>query len=246
MIRDLVLTALLVLPGCATIPATQALMVRWASPRLTLTMLGATRDHLLETGELDLPDVRYTPMSALGSHVPRAAVSSEDGLFWVHAGFDVQGICAALEHNAKGGSVRGGSTISQQTARNVFLSQNRSWVRKGLEAYYTVWLELLVPKERILELYLNVAETGPRTFGFEAGAQHWYGRGADALSADQAARLVAILPSPNKRSPQGKLAAKKARWIADHIAPMPGDRTLEQVRERYADRPWWPLCDDGK
>ncbi|MEZ4322072.1 MAG: monofunctional biosynthetic peptidoglycan transglycosylase [Myxococcota bacterium] len=246
MIRTAILTLLLALPGCLTLPATQALMVRWSSPRLTLTMVGATWDHLRETGELVLPDARYRPIEALGAQVPRAAVSSEDGLFWVHRGFDLAGICAALEHNQKGGSVRGGSTISQQVARNVFLAQNRSWVRKGLEAYYTVWLELMVPKERILELYLNVAETGPQTFGFEAGAQRWYRKEAARLTRDEAARLVSLLPNPSERSPHGKTATKKAHWIAANLAPMPGDRGLDQVRERYASRPWWPPCGDGK
>ena len=131
-------------------------------------------------------------------------------------------ICAALKHNAEGGRLRGGSTLSQQVAKNVFLWQGRSWARKGLEAWYTVLLEGLVPKRRILELYLNVAETGPMVFGVEAGANHHYGKSAAGLSADQAGRLAGILPDPRRRSVEGSAARERAAWIRANPAPMPG------------------------
>lgn len=240
--RAAALTVVLVLPSLVTVPATQALLVRWVSPRLTLRMVGATIDELRESGRFELVDSRFRRLEHFPPHLPRAVVTAEDGKFFAHNGFDMDGICAAIEHNRKGGSLRGGSTISQQTARNVFLWQGRNYVRKGLEAVYTFWLELLVPKERILELYVNVAETGPRVFGFEAAAEHWYDRSGDTLTADQSSRLASVLPNPNRRTPQSKTAANKARWIARNQAPMPGDRGLELLIERVQARPWWPPC----
>jgi monofunctional glycosyltransferase len=156
-------------------------------------------------------------------------VASEDGHFWMHRGFDWSGICAAAKSNAAGKRLRGGSTITQQVARNVFLVQHRSWVRKGLEAWYTVWLELLVPKERILELYLNIAESGPHHFGFQAAARHWYGKPAIDLSRDQGARLVALLPNPRERTPVGDLGAKKAAWVLQNEVPFPGDPGFDRA-----------------
>lgn len=195
----------------------------------------------LENG-IGRPKAQWRSMEDLGAHPARMAITSEDGHFFVHSGFDWDGICSALAHNEKGGSVRGGSTISQQTARNLFLWQRRSWLRKGLEAYYTIWLELLVPKERILEIYLNIAETGPLVFGYEAAAQHWYSRPASALNADQAARITALLPNPSERQPDGKLARKKARRLTRYPAPMPGDPGLEILQKAWDDRAWWPIC----
>lgn len=162
----------------------------------------------------------------------RAAVSSEDARFFLHDGFDWEAICGALDDYGDG-KLRGGSTISQQVARNVFLWQERSWLRKGLETWYTFWLELLVPKERILELYLNVAETGPMTFGFEAGAQRWYHQPASGLTRAQAAGLAAILPSPRKWSPTRAPASTRAAWILANPAPFPGDKGYDALVEKW-------------
>lgn len=199
----------------------QVLFVRFVNPPLTLSMLGQVWDRWRL--EDDVRGYSYAPIAwdRMGPDLPAAAVASEDARFWSHHGFDTEAIAAAWEANQDGGKVRGGSTISQQAARNLFLWQDRSWLRKGLEAWYTLWLEALVPKQRILELYLNVAETGPAQFGVEAGARHWYGVSARKLSADQARRLVGILPSPRKWTPTGKMASKRAAWIARNPAPPP-------------------------
>src|SRR5690606_15289732 len=131
----------------------------------------------------------------------QAAIAGEDAHFMDHWGFDREAIADAIERNKKGGRLRGGSTISQQTAKNVFLWPRRSWIRKGLETYFTVLIELFWGKKRILEVYLNVIETGDGLYGAEAAAQHYYGRSAERLTKRQAALLVAVLPNPRRWSP---------------------------------------------
>jgi monofunctional glycosyltransferase len=129
-----------------------------------------------------------------------AVVSSEDQRFPAHWGFDFKAMQNAFSYNWRGRKIRGASTISQQVAKNVFLWQGRSYVRKGIEAYFTVLIELIWGKERILEVYLNIAETGNMTFGVEAAAQRFYGKSADALTREEAARIAAVLPSPRRFS----------------------------------------------
>ncbi len=209
----------------------QVQFVRFVDPPFTATMVQRVAERAWRGDGLAWVDHRSVPLEAMGPF-PRAAVASEDGRFFFHHGFDLQGICAAIESNRDGGSLRGGSTISQQVARNVFLVQWRSWLRKGLEVWYTVWLELLVPKARILELYGNVAETGPHHFGVEAAAQHWYGKPASQLSSDQAARLVYLLPNPRERSPKGKGAGEKAGWVRRNAVPFPGDPGFDDAARR--------------
>jgi monofunctional biosynthetic peptidoglycan transglycosylase len=179
------------------------------------------------------PDRRWRELDELG-HVPRAFVSAEDQRFFLHGGFDWDAVCKAVDHNQAGGRVRGASTISQQVAKNVFLWQGRTWTRKVLEVWYTAWLEIIVPKRRILELYVNVAETGPGAFGAEAGALHHFGRKAAALSRDDAARLAGILPNPRGRSVSSEPAWEIASFVARHPAVFPEDRGYELVREEVA------------
>jgi monofunctional biosynthetic peptidoglycan transglycosylase len=209
--------------GLAALSVAQVLLLRWVDPPLTLTQLGRAVALSREAGAPRWPARDWAPLEALGADLPRAVVSSEDARFFLHSGFDLRGICAAWEKNRAGGRLRGGSTISQQVARNVFLWQQRSWLRKGLEAWYTVWLELLLPKARILEVYLNVAEWGPTAFGAEAAARAWYGVPAARLGAERAGRLAALLPAPVRRRPDGSAAARRAAWIAANPAPFPGD-----------------------
>ncbi len=129
-----------------------------------------------------------------------AAIAGEDGKFCQHDGFDREAIENAIERNARGGRIRGGSTISQQTAKNVFLWQDGGYVRKGFEAWFTFLIEKLWGKRRIMEVYLNVAETGIGTYGAEAGAQRYFNHSAARLSRSEAARMAAALPLPKKRS----------------------------------------------
>ncbi|MFN4042531.1 MAG: monofunctional biosynthetic peptidoglycan transglycosylase [Brevundimonas sp.] len=143
-------------------------------------------------------DYRWRSLNDISPHLVYSAIAAEDARFCSHRGFDMAAIRQALEANERGGRVRGGSTISQQTAKNVFLWPGRDWVRKGLEAGYTVLIETGWSKRRILEVYLNVAEFAPGVYGAEAGARHWFGKSARDLTASEAARLAAILPSPRR------------------------------------------------
>lgn len=149
---------------------------------------------------------RPVPLAQVSPHVVRAVIAAEDNNFCSHSGFDFEAIQDAMESNARGGRTRGASTISQQVAKNLFLWPDQSWVRKGLEAYFTVLIEAMWPKRRIMEAYLNVAEWGDGNFGIEAAAQARFGIPASRLSQLQAARLAAVLPSPN-------------RWRADRPGP---------------------------
>ena len=136
----------------------------------------------------------------ISKEVALAVVASEDQLFPEHNGFDFDAMYGAFRHNLRGKRIKGASTISQQVAKNVFLWQGRSYVRKVLEVYFTALIELIWGKERILEVYLNVAETGKMTFGVEAAALRFYGHRAGSLSRTEAARIAAVLPSPNRFS----------------------------------------------
>ena len=129
----------------------------------------------------------------------RAAIAGEDSKFCSHNGFDFEAIENAMQRNASGGRIRGGSTISQQTAKNAFLWQGGGYVRKGLEAWFTVLEEALWPKQRIMEVYLNLAETGIGTYGANAGSQRYFGHDASAMSRIEAARIAAVLPLPKER-----------------------------------------------
>ncbi len=140
-----------------------------------------------------------------------AVIAAEDSKFCTHTGFDTEAIEKALEYNAKGGRIRGGSTISQQTAKNVFLWQGGGYFRKGLEAYFAFAIEKIWGKRRIMEVYLNVAETGIGTYGAEAGAQRYFAKSAARLAPIEAARMAAALPLPKKRA-----VIAPSGWLARH------------------------------
>lgn len=226
----------------AVVPVLQISALRVVDPPVTYTMLERSWEHPSKNGEWLSVKQRTISFAEMG-YAPRAAVASEDGMFWVHQGFDWRGVCNAIEARREGKRLRGASTISQQVAKNVFLTQHRSWLRKGAEAYYTVLLELIVPKERILEVYLNVAEMGPQVFGIEAAAQHWYGKPASKLSKNEAARIIAILPSPQHWSPSGSQGNKRSRHIRNNAVPFPGDPGFESTEERWQKVPWPWACE---
>jgi monofunctional biosynthetic peptidoglycan transglycosylase len=169
------------------------LLYRFVNPPITLTMLG---DRL--GGRNVARD--WMSLERIDRDAVRAAVAAEDSKFCSHWGFDQDSIAAAMRRNAKGGSViRGGSTISQQTAKNAFLWQGGGYFRKGLEAWFTLLIENMWGKRRIMEVYLNVAETGIGTYGVNAGAQRYFNHDSSALSRVEAARIAAVLPLPKKR-----------------------------------------------
>ncbi|WP_260591497.1 monofunctional biosynthetic peptidoglycan transglycosylase [Sphingomonas sp. TF3] len=169
------------------------LLYRFVPPPITLTMVGdALGGHGI--------DKSWRPLSQIDPNMARAAIAGEDSRFCLHNGFDLQAIETAYARNARGGRIRGGSTISQQTAKNVFLIQGGGYARKALEAYFTVLIENIWGKRRIMEVYLNVAETGIGTYGVDAASRRYFGHDASHLTPDEAGRIAAVLPLPKKRA----------------------------------------------
>ncbi len=138
----------------------------------------------------------WVSIDEMSTAIQKAVIASEDGKFTSHNGFDVKAIEKAYKNNQKGKKIKGGSTISQQTAKNVFLWQGRSYLRKGLEAYFTVLIEIVWGKERIMEVYLNSIEMGNGIYGIEAASQHWFNKSAKNITKAEAAAIAAILPNP--------------------------------------------------
>jgi len=143
----------------------------------------------------------WVSLHKISKNLQKAVIASEDATFLSHNGFDFTAMQKAFKNNSKGKKLKGGSTISQQTAKNVFLWQGRSYLRKGLEAYFTVLIEIFWGKERIMEVYLNSIEMGDGVYGVEAASEHWYHKSAAAVSKREAAGIAAILPNPRKFRP---------------------------------------------
>jgi monofunctional biosynthetic peptidoglycan transglycosylase len=174
----------------------------------------------------------WVPLTVMTRALPRAVIGAEDAKFCEHNGFDVSAIRAAATANLKGRKLRGGSTISQQTAKNAFLWPGRSWARKGLEAWFTGLIEIFWGKPRIMEVYLNIVEMGPGIYGMGAAADHYFGARVDKISNRQAARLAAILPQPIKRS--AVKPSKSVRRYARRI-----ERRVKVVRDEGIDACLW-------
>ena len=200
------LTVLLVLPW------------RWIPPPTTAFML---RERIAGAGTVHYQWVRWDGISP---HLPIAAVAAEDQKFPGHFGFDFDSIADAMEEKRRGGRLRGASTISQQVAKNLYLWPGQNLVRKGLEAYFTVAIELLWPKRRILEVYLNVAEFGPGVFGALAASRHAFRREPGDLTPRQAATLIAVLPSPKRMSAAdpSEYVRRRTREIEAAVAQLGG------------------------
>ena len=180
------------------------LVYRWVNPPITLLMF----TEWLRLGHIERD---WVPLEDMSDYVPLSAAAAEDANFCNHWGFDFDGIRAALADESR---LRGGSTISQQVAKNVFLWPGRTWTRKGLEAGFTILIETLWPKRRIMEVYLNVAEFDAGVFGVQAAAQHYWGLDAGELGPLRAGRLMAVLPAPRSRSPVSGDARINARGKA--------------------------------
>lgn len=180
---------------------------KFFNPPITFTQIGG----FLQFGKIDRDYISYDEM---GSNVKKAVIASEDQAFFVHNGFDYTAIEKAMKHNEQGKKLRGGSTISQQTAKNIFLWQGRSWIRKGLEAVYTFIIELIWGKDVILERYLNSIEMGRGVFGVEAASEYYFNKHSKDLSKSEAAWIATILPNPKKYDPKNPSAylARKHSW----------------------------------
>ena len=223
------------------------LAYRFVDPPLTATMLGDLAAGRGATRE-------WMPIERIDRDMVRAAIAAEDGKFCSHGGFDFKAIEDAAKRNASGGRIRGGSTISQQAAKNAFLWQGGGYARKAAEAWFAFLIEQLWGKRRIMEVYLNLAETGIGTYGVNAGAKRYFGHDASAMSASEAARIAAVLPLPKKRgavAPAGftrrygaTIAARIGAVRRDGLdscvyagAATPADRAPPPAKPRKARRP---------
>ncbi|OHV12777.1 monofunctional biosynthetic peptidoglycan transglycosylase [Kushneria phosphatilytica] len=201
------------------LPGSMVMLERWAHARMT--------DQSIDI------DYHWRSLDRLSNQAALAVIAAEDQRFPFHHGFDFRQIRRSLKAWwFEDRPLRGASTISQQTARNVFLWTQRSWVRKGLEVWFTGLIELLWPKSRILEVYLNVVEWDRGVFGLQAAARHYYGIDADQLSAARAARLAAVLPDPRHRSPLHPSASvmQHARWIRQQMRQLGGTAYLKELQ----------------
>lgn len=208
----------------ASVSVLQVLVLRVVDPPISSMMIGR---YLEAWGEGDWSfslHQQWRDYDKIAASLPISVVAAEDQQFPMHHGFDLQAIEKARTHNARGGRIRGASTISQQVAKNVFLWQGRSWLRKGLEAWYTVLIELFWPKQRILEMYLNVTEFGDGVYGAQAAAEQFWGKDASGLSPTESARLAAVLPSPRRydaRRP-GAFVQRRSAWIQQQARQLGG------------------------
>ena len=208
-------------------------LLRWVPPVTSAYMLEA-RIGALRAGERGYrTDYQWVSLERISPQAAIAVIASEDQTFPLNYGFDLHSIRNAVRAAQRGRRLRGASTISQQVARNLFLWQSRSFVRKGIEAYFTVLLEALWPKERILEVYLNVAQFGRGIYGVEAASRHFYHEPAARLTAGQAALLAAVLPSPVRWRVDrpSRFVAWKQQWILAQMRNLGGAAYLRQVRQ---------------
>jgi monofunctional glycosyltransferase len=201
------------------------LLLKWVNPPVTLTQLAS-----LISGDGLKRD--YVSENEISYNIKLAVLASEDQLFPDHDGFDWKSIKKAMKYNEKKpGRIRGASTISQQVAKNVFLWQGRSWLRKGLEVYFTFMIELVWGKRRILEVYLNVIEMGPGIFGIEAAAKKYFGKKSKTLSRIESASIAACLPNPKKYTvkPLSVYVAGRRSWVMKQMNNLEGDPDIQNI-----------------
>lgn len=176
----------------------QVLILRFVDPPFSTMMVERQMEAFFGGEDEFVMIYDWRDADRISKQLPLALVAAEDQRFPTHRGFDFEAIEKARANNAKGRKVRGGSTISQQLAKNLFLWRGRSWVRKGLEAWYTLLIEALWPKARIMEVYMNVIEYGDGVYGAQAASRRFFGKDASKLGPAEAARLAAVLPNPRK------------------------------------------------
>lgn len=192
-------------------------LIDWFTPIYVTPLMIIRSAESIVHGEMPKNSKHWVPIEEISPNMVQAVVASEDNLFLTHHGFSIDDMTKAFEHNLNGKRIRGGSTISQQTAKNVFLFPQRSYIRKGLEAYYTVLIELFWSKKRIMEAYLNVIEMGDGVYGVEAAAQEHFGVHASELTKSQAALIAACLPNPRKFNaghPSGYIQGRKSQIVS--------------------------------
>ena len=207
----------------------QVLVLRFIDPPVSTVMLWRQGEALAERDRAYRLHYQWRDLEQMAPSLPISLVAAEDQRFPLHNGFDLQAIEKARDHNAKGGRLRGASTISQQVAKNLFLWQGRSWVRKGLEVWYTMLIEALWPKSRILEVYANIAEFGDGIYGAQAAARQFWNKDAARLTPAESARLAAVLPSPRRYNAArpGAYVQRRAGWIQRQARQLGGRGYLE-------------------
>lgn len=201
MLKKIKRFIILTLVAFCTMSTSWVLLYKWAPVKWTPLMLKRTVQNIGEKGYKNIRT--WVDLEDISPVMVRAVMASEDGRFMEHWGFDLKELIKMKkEHKSKGKKIRGCSTVSQQVAKNCFTFCGRSWWRKGFETYYTVLIELFWSKERIMEVYLNIVETGKGVFGVEAAAQKYFGRSAAKLNTHQAVSIACVLPNPLKRNPK--------------------------------------------
>jgi monofunctional glycosyltransferase len=214
ILRVLLVTTivLLVAPILVTLP------LNFIQPPTTSVMLVRAVQRTASGTDPAYPRRTVVSRSQISPHLRRAVLAAEDDRFYLHYGFDFKEIENAIERAQRGGRLRGASTLTQQVAKNLFLWEGRSYARKGAEAYLTLVLELCLPKDRILDLYLNMAEWGDGVFGAEMAARKHFRKSARNLSREESARLAAILPAPRRWPAYGSVASRRAVTILDRMS----------------------------
>jgi monofunctional biosynthetic peptidoglycan transglycosylase len=228
----------LALLAFVAITALPVVAMRWIDPWTSAFMIGARVDAVMDGQWRASNRYEWRDLDAISPQAALAVIASEDQLFPFHTGFDLESIRDAIRDNARAGRVRGASTITQQVAKNLFLWKGRSYLRKGLEAWFTLLIELTWSKQRILEVYLNVAEFGPRVYGAEAAARSYFGRPAARLSRSQAALMAAVLPNPKRFSlaRPSNYVRRRAAFIEGQMRTLGGTAYLAQL-ERPTEPP---------
>ncbi len=223
LIRRILLRAAQLLALLVIASVLLTLTLRWVAPPTTTVMM-ARRVDAWRSRRPYAVDYRWAGWGRISPHAALAAIAAEDQNFATHRGFDFDSIQKALDEHEHGRRLRGASTISQQVAKNLFLWSGRSFVRKGLEAYFTVLIELTWPKRRILEVYLNIAELGDGVFGVEAASQRYFRKSAAQLGPDEAALLAAVLPNPLrlKANRPSAYVQERRSWILQQMAQLGG------------------------
>ena len=224
LLRLILHTAGVVLLGFVLLSTGAVVALRWVAPPTTAFML-------LDSSGPGRLSYRWVDGAQMSASLPYAVIAAEDQKFPEHFGFDLESIRDALDESGDGEGLRGASTISQQVAKNLFLWSGRSFVRKGLEAYFTVLLEVLLPKDRIIEIYLNVAEFGPGVYGVEAAGDTYFAKGAARISDAEAALLAAALPTPKRSSvlQPSPYLLERQRWILMQMSRLERDGSLASL-----------------
>ncbi len=239
--RRLVRWFVIVIVAAFVISALPVVLMRWVDPWYSAFMLDAALDAHVADKRKYRTDYRWVDLEQISQHAAVAVIAAEDQFFPFHTGFDFKSIREAIRHNEKQSTrkrprIRGASTISQQVAKNLFLWPGRGYVRKGLEAYFTLLIEFTWPKERILEVYLNIAQFGDGIYGVEAASQRFFRKPAARLTPEEAATLAAVLPNPItfKANAPSDYVIRRRDWIVAQMRGLGGPAYLHELENPTA------------